>query len=57
MLDFLGFGFSDKPENHTYTISEQAIVVEALLLNLGVKSCHILSHDYGDTVALEILAR
>ncbi|XP_005112372.1 mesoderm-specific transcript homolog protein [Aplysia californica] len=57
MLDFLGYGFSDKPEDHTYTIAEQAEIVETLLEKLSVPSAHVLSHDYGDTVALELLAR
>ncbi|RUS89625.1 hypothetical protein EGW08_002643 [Elysia chlorotica] len=57
MLDFLGFGFSDKPQSHVYTIAEQADIVEKLLGKLGVSQAHILSHDYGDTVALELLAR
>ncbi|GFR90202.1 mesoderm-specific transcript-like protein [Elysia marginata] len=57
MLDFLGYGFSDKPQSHVYTIGEQADIVERLLASLGVTEAHILSHDYGDTVALELLAR
>uniref|UniRef100_A0AAY4BQS2 AB hydrolase-1 domain-containing protein n=2 Tax=Denticeps clupeoides TaxID=299321 RepID=A0AAY4BQS2_9TELE len=56
-LDFLGFGFSDKP--HRYSIFEQASVVEALVAHLGLSDhrVNILSHDYGDTVALELLYR
>ncbi|KAK3793995.1 hypothetical protein RRG08_028429 [Elysia crispata] len=57
MLDFLGFGFSDKPQSQVYTIGEQADIVEKLLGKLGISEAHILSHDYGDTVALELLAR
>ncbi|KAL5014488.1 hypothetical protein ScPMuIL_008758 [Solemya velum] len=57
LLDFLGYGFSEKPRNHNYTIGEQADIVEALLKELRVKRVHILSHDFGDTVALEMLAR
>ncbi|GFO32646.1 mesoderm-specific transcript protein-like [Plakobranchus ocellatus] len=57
MLDFLGFGFSDKPQSYTYTIGEQADIVENLLMTLHIAGAHVLSHDYGDTVALELLAR
>ncbi|XP_033746463.1 mesoderm-specific transcript homolog protein-like isoform X2 [Pecten maximus] len=58
MYDLLGFGFSDKPMGqYAFTISEQTDIGEALLLKLGVTQAHILSHDYGDTVALELLAR
>ena len=56
-LDMLGFGYSDKPRDHNYSLLFQADLHEALLTNLGVKSCHILAHDYGDTVAQELLAR
>uniref|UniRef100_A0A671RN09 Mesoderm-specific transcript homolog protein-like n=1 Tax=Sinocyclocheilus anshuiensis TaxID=1608454 RepID=A0A671RN09_9TELE len=58
-LDFLGFGFSDKPRLHRYSIFEQASVVEALVAHLGLSEqrINILSHDYGDTVALELLYR
>ncbi|XP_035676285.1 mesoderm-specific transcript homolog protein-like [Branchiostoma floridae] len=55
--DLLGFGFSDKPLDHNYSIFEQASIIEQLLETLEVKEVYILSHDYGDTVALELLRR
>ena len=56
-LDLLGFGLSDKPSNHQYSLLEQANIVQALLSKQGVKQCHILAHDYGDSVAQELLSR
>jgi pimeloyl-ACP methyl ester carboxylesterase len=56
-LDMLGFGFSDKPRRHAYSILEQADLQEALLARLGVARAHVLAHDYGDSVAQELLAR
>ncbi|HVL01438.1 MAG TPA: alpha/beta hydrolase [Dongiaceae bacterium] len=56
-LDLLGFGFSDKPYPHPYLISEQADIVEALVAELGLRSFHVLAHDYGDTVVQELLYR
>lgn len=56
-LDMLGFGFSDKPKDARYLISEQADIFESYLTKLGVSDYHILAHDYGDTVAQEMLAR
>lgn len=56
-LDMVGFGFSDKPRHHAYSIHEQATVHQELLRSLGVGRFHILAHDYGDTVAQELLAR
>ena len=57
--DMIGFGFSDKPYNYMYSINDQATLHEKLLESLGVKvkSIHILAHDYGVSVAQELLAR
>ncbi|NXL68254.1 MEST protein, partial [Chordeiles acutipennis] len=56
-LDFVGFGFSDKPRPHRYSIFEQASIVEGLVRHLGLRHqrINLLSHDYGDTVAQELL--
>lgn len=56
-MDFLGFGFSDKPYPHCYTIIEQADLIEKLCSELGITECRILAHDFGDSVAQELLAR
>lgn len=55
--DMLGFGLSDKPYNNHYSIAQQADICEAILADQNVKSCAIIAHDYGDTVAQELLAR
>lgn len=56
-IDLLGFGFSDKPDPHRYSIMEQADLCEALVRDRKLESFHVLAHDYGDTVAQELLAR
>ncbi|WP_295877414.1 alpha/beta hydrolase [uncultured Zhongshania sp.] len=56
-LDMLGFGFSDKPNVSSYSIHGQADIVEALIAAKSLDSFHVLAHDYGDTVAQELLAR
>ncbi len=56
-MDMLGFGFSDKPSSHTYSIHEQADIIEDIVSQLRLKKFHVLAHDYGDTVAQELLAR
>ena len=56
-LDLLGFGFSAKPCDHDYSIVEQADTVEAMVAACGVTHYHVLAHDYGDSVAQELLAR
>lgn len=55
--DMIGFGFSDKPQDYDYSIFDQADLCEALLGQLKIRDYHILAHDYGDTVAQELLAR
>ena len=55
--DLLGYGFSAKPVDHAYSIADQADRCEALLSAAGVGAYHVLVHDYGDTVAQELLAR
>mgnify|MGYP006271715497 CR=1 FL=1 len=56
-MDLLGFGFSAKPCPHDYRIVEQADLCEALVVTLQLERFHVLAHDYGDTVAQELLAR
>lgn len=57
MPDFLGFGASEKPRDHTYSIHEQADLVEALWAATGVTSTRLVAHDYAVSVAQELLAR
>ena len=56
-LDLIGFGFSDKPADYRYSLFDQATLVESLLTHEGVGAYHVLAHDYGDSVAQELLAR
>jgi pimeloyl-ACP methyl ester carboxylesterase len=55
--DHLGFGFSDKPDSYTYSLIDQADFALQLWHKMGLKEVTILSHDYGTSVAKEILAR
>ena len=55
--DMIGFGFSDKPFDYSYSILDQATLHEELLQSLGIDQIDILAHDYGDTVTQELLAR
>src|SRR3954470_6026674 len=55
--DMLGFGFSSKPRPYDYRIADQAELFEGLCRQLRLEEVHVLAHDYGDTVAQELLAR
>lgn len=54
--DLPGFGFSAKPVR-PYPIARQADTVAELLRLLGITHVAVLSHDYGNTVVQELLAR
>jgi pimeloyl-ACP methyl ester carboxylesterase len=56
-VDMIGFGFSAKPRDYDYDLVDQATLHETLLLRLGVRQTHLLAHDYGVSVAQELLAR
>jgi pimeloyl-ACP methyl ester carboxylesterase len=57
MHDHLGFGLSEKPTDYSYSLFEQAEVAIELWRSLGIKRGHLIAHDYGTSVATEILAR
>jgi pimeloyl-ACP methyl ester carboxylesterase len=57
-FDFLGFGLSEKPRGHTYTLAWQADLVEALVeRHLGGGPVFVVAHDMGTSVATELFAR
>jgi pimeloyl-ACP methyl ester carboxylesterase len=57
-LDFLGFGLSEKPRDHTYTLAWQADLVEDLVdRHLGGGPVFVVAHDMGTSVATELFAR
>lgn len=56
-LDMIGFGFSDKPMDFAYSIGAQADLCETYLADRNLHEYAIVAHDFGDTVAQELLAR
>ncbi len=56
-FDFLGFGDSDKPADHDYSLLEQADLAAALWRRHGIARTDLVVHDYGVSVAQELLAR
>ena len=56
LVDLLGYGLSAKPDLH-YTMALQADLVAALVARLGIERLALLTHDMGDTVGGELLAR
>jgi pimeloyl-ACP methyl ester carboxylesterase len=56
-LDMIGFGLSAKPRRFAYSIMAQADLFEAFLARERVTRYRVLAHDYGNSVAQELLAR
>jgi pimeloyl-ACP methyl ester carboxylesterase len=57
-FDFLGFGLSDKPRDHDYTLSWQADLAEELASRYGGGGpVFVCAHDMGTSVATELFAR
>lgn len=56
-LDMLGFGWSDKPRHHRYDMMEQADLHAQLLHDLDIHEVDIVAHDYGVSIAQELVAR
>ena len=56
-IDFLGFGASAKPRRHRYSILEQADLQVDAWRHHGVTRTALVAHDYGVSVAEELLAR
>lgn len=56
-IDFLGFGYSSKPKKHTYTLVEQADIVESYIEKNALRRVKFVFHDYAVSVGQEILAR
>ena len=56
--DFLGFGLSEKPRDHDYTLHWQADMVEELVRRHGAATeVFLVAHDMGTSVANELMAR
>jgi pimeloyl-ACP methyl ester carboxylesterase len=55
-LDLLGFGLSDKPDQ-PYSLFEQADLIETVAADLGLDEVLLVTHDMGDSVGGELLAR
>lgn len=56
-LDFVGFGLSEKPADHVYSLAWQAHAVEELVRRAGSPPTVVVAHDMGTSVATELMAR
>jgi pimeloyl-ACP methyl ester carboxylesterase len=56
LFDYPGYGLSDKPDR-PYRLVDHADTAATLLADLGIDRVGLLTHDIGDTVGGELLAR
>ena len=56
-FDFPGYGLSDKPVAYSYSLFQQSDIVEDIARALAISEAHVVSHDVGQTVHAELLAR
>jgi pimeloyl-ACP methyl ester carboxylesterase len=57
-FDFLGFGLSEKPRAHDYSLFWQADLTEELVRrHAGGRPVFVVAHDMGTSVANELMAR
>jgi pimeloyl-ACP methyl ester carboxylesterase len=57
-FDFLGFGLSEKPPSHEYSLFWQADLAEELVRRHGDgRQVFVVAHDMGTSVANELMAR
>jgi pimeloyl-ACP methyl ester carboxylesterase len=57
VFDFLGYGLTDKPRDHVYSLKGQADIAEAVAARFGDEPVVMVSHDMGSSVATELHAR
>ncbi|MGK2931761.1 MAG: alpha/beta fold hydrolase [Solirubrobacterales bacterium] len=57
-FDFLGFGLSDKPKDHVYSLMWQADLTEELVRrHFAEEAVLLVGHDMGTSVTTELFAR
>ncbi len=57
VIDFLGFGYSDRPQAFGYRLEDHAATVAAVLKAAGVTGCAVVGHSMGETVAIVLASR
>ena len=55
-IDMIGFGYSAKPQDYIYSLTDQARLHEEFVSQFEIKAAHLFVHDYGNSVAQELLA-
>lgn len=54
LVDLLGYGFSDRPENFGYQSTDHARVLITLINELGIDTLDVYGHSMGGAIAIEV---
>lgn len=54
LVDFLGFGYSDRPGDFSYTLEEHTNTVTELLDHIGLTGCDVIGHSMGGSVGITL---
>ena len=57
MPDFLGYGYSDRPEAFGYTVDEHADTIAFLLDELHASGCTLVGHSFGGAAAITLATK
>src|SRR5262245_25452343 len=57
LVDLLGFGFSDRPEDFDYTIEGHSATIIGLLDELGIRGCDLIGHSSGGSIAIVLASQ
>lgn len=57
MPDFLGYGYSDRPDSFSYTVAEHADTIAFLLDQLQASQCTVIGHSFGGAVAITLATK
>ena len=55
--DHIGFGFSDKPQDYSYTLTTHIDNLEKLVDFLGLKNITLMVHDWGGAIGMGLAVR
>jgi len=57
LVDFFGFGFSDRPKDFGYSLENHAQTVAQLMDYLQLRNCAVVGHSMGGSVAITLAAQ
>lgn len=57
LVDLPGFGLSEKPQDLSYSLFEQADALLWVIKQCDIAGAHFIAHDMGDSILTELIAR